>query len=359
MLLSRDLLGKPFAFIPLLCRIYSLTESDIANIDFPNSDDDYDLVDVSIIKELEGEFVSDVNKGEYIDHHRRHPPGIALIVTQSCNLACSYCLAKQGTFGLEAFKMDIDQVLERIDSLFSKHPDISFIKFFGGEPTLRMDIIESVCEHVTQKLKKSVRFAVTTNGTTDASKHYEIWKRYHMNVSVSIDGPKAIHDSQRVTRDGKGSYEKAIEYCAYLTNMNFPFAVVGVFDERHIGNGVTYLETIKYLNKFSPIVKVQFVEALGDAGGNPAALSFQPDDAKLQIKNAIDEVWSYITRKWAHPEQQEWLYDNNILRFAYGVVKGKAKPYLHACTASNLTTIMPSGSLMPCYTFSFQMQQHT
>ena len=45
-------------------------------------------------------------------------------------------------------------------------------------------------------------------------------------------------------------------------------------------------------------------------------------------------------------------YDNNILRFAYGVVKGKAKPYEHACTASNLTTIMPSGSLMPCYTFS-------
>lgn len=352
LLLSRDISGNPFAFIPSMCRVYSLTDSDIAGIDFPDGDDDYALVELSTIKELEDEYFDFFRGSDYTKHLRNHPPGIALIVTQSCNLACSYCLAKQGTFGLEVFKMDIDQVLGRITSLFSAYPDISFIKFFGGEPTLRMDIIESVCEHVQQQLKKSVRFAITTNGTNDASKHYDVWRRYHMNVSVSIDGPKAIHDNLRLTRTGKGSYEDAVKYCNYLKSKNFPFSVVGVFDERHIGNGITYLETIKHLNKISPIVKVQFVEALGDAGANPAAHLFQPNDAKVQIKDAVDEVWSYITRKWVHPAQYEWLYDNNILRYAYGVVKEKAKPYQHACTASNLTTIMPSGSLMPCYTFS-------
>jgi hypothetical protein len=111
-----------------------------------------------------------------------------------------------------------------------------------------------------------------------------------------------------------------------------------------IGNGgMSYLDMIKYLNEIAPLSKVQFLESLGDAASHEvgeATLHM----ARVQVVEAVDAFIS--------PNDGRWLYDNNIFRFVYGIVRQTALPYEHACTASNLTTIFPSGELMACYTFA-------
>jgi sulfatase maturation enzyme AslB (radical SAM superfamily) len=284
---------------------------------------------------------------------RRHTPGLALIVSQSCNLGCSYCLAKQGTFGLPVVNMKIDDVRRRLEDFFTRQPDIDFIKFFGGEPTLRMDLIRGVCDFVTRDLGRSVHFALTTNGTLDARSHLETWQRYHMSVSVSVDGPAEIHDAVRTHKDGRGSFREAIRYCDTLSRENFPFAVVGVFDERHLSAGMSYLDTIRYLNTHSSLAKVVFVEALGDATNSE--LCSKPEAAhraRKQVNDAVDAIMANATEHWIKPGGPEWVYDNNLFRFLSGIVSGTAVPYEHACTASNLTTLFPSGAMMSCYTLS-------
>jgi len=354
LIVGKDILGNPFAFLPFLCRIYTLDAADQQHLQGyeTTNESPYRVLDSEAIPSINTELQDFLRNKDASSLLRRHPAGIALIVTQSCNLTCSYCLAKQGTFGVPIAKMSIPDIIMRIDELFRLHPDIGYIKFFGGEPTLRMDIIKAVCSHVRDKLGKKVLFALTTNGTGDPMDHYPVWKEFRVNVSVSIDGPRELHDSVRVSAAGKGSFQAASDYCSFLKSKSYPFAVVGVFDERHIAMGISYLDTIKFLNRFSPVVKVQFVEALGDAGGSPAVEHFTVESACSQVNEAVDGVWSYILEDWASPSSDKWIYDNNLYRFANGIIKGRSIPYEHACTASNLTTILPSGGLLPCYTFS-------
>ncbi|CAL1525657.1 GTP 3',8-cyclase [Bacillus subtilis] len=352
LVMARDVSGNPFAFVPLLSRLYRLEHHDISIAEL--TERSLFVTDVSAVPTIEEEFNRELDISGIESLQRKHTPGVALVVTQNCNLGCSYCLAKQGTFGLPITNMKSGQVLRRLESLFEMEPNIDFIKFFGGEPTLRMDLIEEVCDFVTNKLGKRVHFALTTNGTLKASKHIELWKRYHVSVSVSVDGPPHIHDAVRIRKDGSGSHEQALEYCDYLRQKDFPFAVVGVFDERHITSGFTYLDTIKYLNKISPLVKVQFVEALGDAVNNGGIGTYTISDVKKQVESAVDAIMELISNTFVDWSlgSDKWLYDNNILRFVHGIVKEKARPYSHACTASQLTTVFPSGDLTACYTFS-------
>lgn len=348
--LSRDVDGQTFAFIPLLCRLYAIQGPEIDAL--LRDDKDVTIVDASRIPILETEILSEVKERGIAMLHRRHSPGIAIIPAQQCNLGCSYCLAKQGTFGLPVSEMRFSDIKAWLLDLFSRHPDIDFVKFFGGEPTLRIDLIRSICDFISSEIGCSPHYAITTNGTLDAVRHLDLWKEFHFSVSVSIDGPAQVHDEVRTTKSGRGSFGKAMDYCAVLRDANFPFAVVGVFDDRHRRHGLTYLDTIHFLNSISPLVKVQFVEALGDAVNCETIVQFDSAQIREEVNRAVDGVFSRITSYWLSPEHSEWIYDNNLFRFMYGISTGGARPYEHACTASNLTTIFPSGQSMPCYAFS-------
>lgn len=348
--ISRDTRGRPFAFVPALCDVYSLSEAEA--VAYSPSQSQFNLVDGINIPEINLSLNQAIATAGARGLLRRHTPGIALIVSQECNLACTYCLAKQGTFGLDSSRMSIRDIKTRIASLFDEHPDIDFLKFFGGEPTLNMDLIRDICEYVTFDIGKSVHFALTTNGTLDAKRHIDTWKRFRISVSVSLDGPEHIHDASRVNKYGRGSFKKAVAYCETLRKENFPFAVVGVFDERHFHEQYSYTNTIQFLNQHSPLTKVVFVEALGDALTKPSAGVEMLIAAEAQVIDSVDALWSSITSTWVHPGAPGWFYDNNLMRFLSGIASRSALPYEHACTASNLTTIFPSGELMPCYTFS-------
>jgi sulfatase maturation enzyme AslB (radical SAM superfamily) len=348
--LSRDLDGRTFAFVPLLCRLYSTSEPEVSAL-LPDSKELL-VVDASTIPALESEILTEIETRGLEALHRRHTPGIAIILTQQCNLSCSYCLAKQGTFGLPVNEMSFKDVKKWLSDLFSRNPTIDFVKFFGGEPTLRFDLIRSICDFISSEIGRLPHFAITTNGTLNAARHLDLWKQFHFSVSVSIDGPAQVHDEVRTTRAGHGSFKKAVEYCSTLRDANFPFAVVGVFDDRHRRHGLTYLDTIRFLNSLSPLVKVQFVEALGDAVEREAAVQFDFLQVREEVRQAVDMIFNLATSNWLSPDHPDWVYDNNLFRFMYGVSTGKARPYEHACTASNLTTLFPSGQSMPCYTFS-------
>jgi sulfatase maturation enzyme AslB (radical SAM superfamily) len=348
-LVARDLRGRPFAFSPLLCQIYALDETETpAEL----CEDRTGVADASCVEAIAADIEAAIETFGFDALHRVHTPGIAVIVTQDCNLSCNYCLAKQGTYGVAVTRANFERTKEQIRGLFETRPDIEFIKFFGGEPTLEIDLIGKICAFVSDELGKSVHYAVTTNGTLPARNHIDLWKKYHFSVAVSIDGPRAVHDAVRTNRGGRGSFDKALDYCATLDAAGFPFAVVGVYDKRHFDAGLSYLDTIRFLNTISPLSKITFVEALGDAAAGTAVEGIDLSAAETQIVDAIDAIWTEIVSNWVAPATSHWTYDNNLWRFISAIVTGSGRPYKHACTASALTTLFPSGTSMPCYTMA-------
>ncbi len=138
---------------------------------------------------------------------------IELILTENCNLACTYCFEK----GMHAQQnMPFDIAKAAIDLLFdySKSEPQLFITFFGGEPTLSFSTIQFVTEYAEQKAllnNQRVDFNMTSNGTLMSDSMVDYFARHRIKVLLSIDGLELSHDSYRTDRHGGGSFGRVIK----------------------------------------------------------------------------------------------------------------------------------------------------
>lgn len=101
-----------------------------------------------------------------------------LYITKICNLDCEYCYVDVVKSEQNAFPAT--EFLERIDLL-----QYDNIKFFGGEPLVRFQMIQQIVDAVHAK-KKSMNFTIVTNGILLSSDKVEYILKRPINVVVSI-----------------------------------------------------------------------------------------------------------------------------------------------------------------------------
>jgi uncharacterized protein len=132
-----------------------------------------------------------------------------LILTDNCNLCCSYCRAKafEDCEGEEAGPVEIDPDLPAeldidLDSLyeFLKRDPAATLTFYGGEPLLRSDLIETITSTAPVQ-----RFMLQTNGLLLDRLASGTVNRFS-TILVSLDGREALTDAHR----GTGVYRKVI-----------------------------------------------------------------------------------------------------------------------------------------------------
>lgn len=132
---------------------------------------------------------------------------ITLNVNQICNLHCNYCAAGgDGSFGDPIKSISVENTLPQLQWMLARlKPGQKFhINFLGGEPLLHPKSIELICEYVhntaTANLIQS-QFSITTNGTLIDEQVLSLFKKYHFNISVSVDGPAEINDQVRPSKN--------------------------------------------------------------------------------------------------------------------------------------------------------------
>lgn len=137
---------------------------------------------------------------------------LVLNVNTGCNLSCSYCYKEDLDTPSNGQKMSFDTAKKSIEQLLKESPDQERynIVFFGGEPLSNMTLIREVVAYAEKTfwgLGKTIDFSLTTNATMLNEKIIAFLHDHRIAVAVSIDGPKAIHDKNRITVGGKGTYE--------------------------------------------------------------------------------------------------------------------------------------------------------
>jgi len=125
---------------------------------------------------------------------------LVLNVTKACNLACRYCFSRNEA---GAMPPEIVRAAERAIPWEGGAP--ASVSFFGGEPLLAWSAIEYAVEAFPR-----ARFHVTTNATLIDEAMIRLFRLKRFSFIVSVDGPEALHDAQRVRPDGSGSWRETL-----------------------------------------------------------------------------------------------------------------------------------------------------
>ena len=154
-----------------------------------------------------------------------HPVSLTICPTMGCNFDCPYCFEdhRRGKMS-EAVQDDVVALAERmLDASGGKSLHVTW---FGGEPLLAPDIIESLSGRLMALADArggSYSAGIITNGYLLSQNVADMLGRCKVvRAQITIDGLGATHDATRHLRGGGPTFERITDN---LRNVRIPFAV--------------------------------------------------------------------------------------------------------------------------------------
>lgn len=147
--------------------------------------------------------------------------GLCLItsVTRDCVLQCKYCYAIDPEH-LPPRRVLSLSLLEKIirDAFEVRHKNIDF-EWTGGEALLAgRPFYEKVLEYQKkhEKNDKKYRNMIQTSGGVYNESYYDFLIDNGFTLSLTIDGPRDLHEAQRPTKGGNSSFDNVIKSYEYI-----------------------------------------------------------------------------------------------------------------------------------------------
>lgn len=157
------------------------------------------------------------------DNHTMH---LTLVPTLNCNFKCSYCYQKD-THDNYNMTHDLKQgALEFIRIECLKHNVESIqLTWFGGEPTLSVDLIEEFMRDLTGLSRATTGFKTTTslitNGYLLTPEIFErLYNSYVRIFQVTLDGMEDNHDKYRLLVDGTKTFSTIYNNLILIRHFN-------------------------------------------------------------------------------------------------------------------------------------------
>ncbi len=262
-------------------------------------------------------------------------PDTLWLIIPSCNMRCKYCYVAGGA-AFPTTKVEASKIISIIDNVVSIFPTINYLVFFGGEPLTEFSIIKAIVE----KFNGLLRFGIVTNATLIDNEILEFLDSYKdvIDLTISIDGPKVVHDLNRVYRDGKGTYKRVIKSIEMLKDHEITFDIEATYTYEAMELGYTILDVVKYLSEFSPYIIIKpsdYVITLN--AGLRFEHSFLANIIIDYVSAAIRELLSTRPR----------FYDL-ALSVALAMI-GRRATKVVACPFMRFITILPNGSITSCH----------
>ncbi len=173
------------------------------------------------------------------------PPGFHLLAKPSgstCNIDCTYCffLSKEALYPNEKSRMSVATLEVYIRQLLESHraPEVT-VAWQGGEPTLMKVEFFRQSVALVEKYRKpgqNVQHTFQTNGMLLDDEWCTFFKEHNVLVGLSVDGPREIHDTYRVDRKKKGTFDRVMEGWRHLRKHEVDFNIlctVNAANEKH------------------------------------------------------------------------------------------------------------------------------
>src|SRR5271166_59 len=150
--------------------------------------------------------------------------------TPFCNINCSYCYLSDRRSKAVVSKETLSNLFSEVFASGWIHDCLSVV-WHAGEPMVLPPGFYRDAFRAIDALKPtgvSVSHSFQTNGTLIDDAWCDFLVEEEVGVGVSIDGPKHLHDRNRLTRSGRGTFDKTIAGIRLLRRNGVPFHVISV-----------------------------------------------------------------------------------------------------------------------------------
>ncbi|MFQ5487854.1 MAG: GTP 3',8-cyclase MoaA [Gammaproteobacteria bacterium] len=185
------------------------------------------------------------------DRHGRTFDYVRIAVIEQCNLRCTYCMPEEGVrFKEKDMVLRTEEILQVVDVL--ARMGVRKVRYTGGEPLVRPDIVEIVERTVKTPGVKAVH--MTTNGLLFPKYAKDLRDAGLLGVNISLD---SLYEDkfQQITR--RSGLDKVLESIDLAVELGFPRVKINVVLMR----GFNEDELISFceLTKDKPVT-VRFIE---------------------------------------------------------------------------------------------------
>ncbi|MBF0205833.1 MAG: SPASM domain-containing protein [Oligoflexia bacterium] len=149
-----------------------------------------------------------------VKRHSTSGLNITLAPTTDCNMACPYCYEKntKRRMGPEIIAAVVNFIKSYCEN---NRPTTVTLIWYGGEPLLELDTIQTVSEQVVQLCQeKNIDYnsSIVTNGVLLTRETAIILKEKCKITSaqITVDGLESVHNRRRILRSGADSFNSII-----------------------------------------------------------------------------------------------------------------------------------------------------
>lgn len=262
---------------------------------------------------------------EFYSENHGHPDTVILTIcpTMACNFDCPYCFEKHIPGRMpDAVQDEVVSLAERM--MEESGAKLLSVNWFGGEPLLGIDIIESLSDRLISLAHAhgaDYTAEIITNGyLLDAHAVSVLEKGKVWKIQITLDGRKEVHDKTRHLVSGGGTFDGIVNNL----RQKLPFHIL----IRH---------NLTEANREEEKPLEQFIHDLREETGND--LTYYP--AAVFESEAAAERGEEI-RLLCDEEGEELSFDNAALEF-----ETREPALCDACKAFAVT-IDHEGKLYPC-----------
>jgi uncharacterized protein len=291
---------------------------------------------------------------------------LTLNISNACNLWCSYCYADHGHYHAPKSFMSVEQVNSILAKLALLYDAVSVVQFFGGEPLLNLSAIQAAGEAFEAaaqggSTRRVPKFVATTNGTLSTPQILETLRRWEMELTISWDGPKEVHDGSRPMLGNGSSYERIVETIARLRDLEIPYDIECTYNRRHLAAGVSVTDLMDFFHEATGqrvfhIAPVSLPAPRRNQATVSLQMVFRGEAVSQQEQDYIpvEELIPLYREATRYTVRNLFASRGPLLAMANGIVEQIAnrKPNPTYCPAFfHQLSIATDGSVYPCFMF--------
>lgn len=166
-------------------------------------------------------------------------PKIELLVVQPtpfCNIDCRYCYLPGRSSRAVVSRETLHNLFSQVFASGWAGSEVSVVWHAGEPMVLPIDFYREAFT-VIDRLRPAgvaVIHSFQTNGTLIDPAWCAFFKEAEISVGVSIDGPRHLNDRNRITRAGRGTFDKTIAGIRLLRAHAIPFHVISVLSTQSL-----------------------------------------------------------------------------------------------------------------------------